>query len=59
MLKATSAFGCKGWSTTKAFDSPEKAAAKKARTIAKKDREGYVEKTRGVVNRSEGAHAQI
>jgi cell wall assembly regulator SMI1/predicted DNA-binding WGR domain protein len=37
--------GTNGQSTTKSFDSPEKAAAETAKMIAKKVKEGYVEKT--------------
>jgi cell wall assembly regulator SMI1/predicted DNA-binding WGR domain protein len=37
--------GTKGQSTTKSFDNPEKAAAETAKIIAKKVKEGYVEKT--------------
>ena len=36
--------GTKGQSTTKSFDSPEKAAAETAKIIVKKVKEGYVEK---------------
>ncbi len=38
--------GTKGQSTTKTFDSPEKAAAETAKIIAKKVKEGYKETTR-------------
>ncbi len=37
--------GSNGQSSTKTFDSPEKAAAETAKIIAKKVKEGYVEKT--------------
>ncbi len=37
--------GTNGQSTTKTFDSHEKAAAETAKIIAKKVKEGYVEKT--------------
>ncbi|WP_254054118.1 WGR domain-containing protein [Singulisphaera sp. GP187] len=37
--------GTKGQSTTKSFDNPEKAIAETAKMIAKKVKEGYVEKT--------------